>query len=276
MRLFFHEEYPRIVTSVIAVWAAFQTATYVLDEHFREDVFWNTFSLVGYFLFYLILGVIWSFTKLYLNILFKHLPTKELLVLDKCFGDNGSDKCAVSFLFTIKWRIVRTMIVWPISILHTLSKDPLRIITDLVFQTLSKYYVQVLRSAVQAQHNNIQPEASWFHIGLTTFYILIYLLVGYIWTHLKLYIDVWQGSLPKHLDEQVKTAYSHHKNYFSFLLHVKYLVIQWTIFWPFSMLYTICRHPLKIAVDVIYEFSERKYNWIVQTAMQTRMKNKNE
>jgi len=270
---YFYETHSDIVTVSIGIWATFQLVVYVINEDFRADVFWNTCSLLGHFCFYLILGLLWSFAKLYLDVWQNYLPKREMSSIITCVSHDGKSGCAMEFLLVIKWRIVRTMLAWPVSLIYTLSRDPLKILTDLLFDTFSGYYLRILQSAVAAnQAHSHQPAASWSGIGWTIGYIFSYLILGYIWTHIKLFVDVWRGTLPRSLDEDIKAVYKGDKNYWNFVTKIKHLVIQWILFWPISIIYTILRHPVKIIVDIVYRLSQRKYTWIVEKAMNTRMK----
>lgn len=246
---------------------------YALDEDFRNDLFWNVFSLLGYVAFYLFCGSLVSMGKLYLDVRFSHLDPHLIARIRSCVTTEGETGCVVPLLFDMKWMLVRWMTTWPITVVHTLSRDPLRIVTDLIFQWTRQRYFWIMSSAIRALDNQDSTEpTSWTEVAVGTGYLVSYLAIGYAWTHIKLFLEVWQGSLPASLDVQVRDVYNRKASYWEFVASIKWLVTQWMITWPLSVVYTILRHPLRIVADFIYQLSHRKYMWIVGKAMDARMK----
>lgn len=171
--------------------------------------------------------------------------------------------------------IVRWMTTWPINLAYTLSRDPLQIITDLIYTWSHQRYFAIMSSAIRAHdvsHGTAAAAASWTDVATIMAYILTYFLLGYAWTHVKLFIDVWQGALPASLDAQVREVYTRQASYWEFVKQIKWHVTQWLLTWPLSIIYTLIRHPLRILIDFVYELSQRKYVWIVGRAMNARMK----
>ena len=101
-------------------------------------------------------------------------------------------------------------------------------------------------------------------------YVAAYVLIGWIWSHVKLFIDISQKTLPPSLEREVGTQEARDDNYNSFLRKLKSLVFNWVIFWPVSLLETLFRHPLVFLWNSIYDFSRRKYAWIIQKALRAR------
>ncbi len=148
-----------------------------------------------------------------------------------------------------------------------MSRDPLRVLTDLLFEWSRQRYVWIITSALGAAQQQQVDATLW-----TLLYVLAYLVVGYAWTHAKLFIDVWQGALPPALDAEVREVYDRKLSYWAFVARIKWHVMQWMITWPVSILYTIARHPLRMLADALYQISHKKYMWIVGKAMEMRMK----
>ena len=275
---YFHESQPWAVGILALAWLSLQTFMYVTEEDFRSDLFWNAFSLVGYLIFYLILGLVWSFAKLYLDVWQGHMPAAQMKVIVACFEDTGREGCVMDILLSMKWDLMRSMLAAPISFAYTLSRDPLRLLSNVIFDTFMSTYASILQQAVAAYKVRISGEivsnkaASWSALGYSAGVFFVYLVIGYAWTHIKLFVDVLYATLPRSLDEEVRGVWNGDKNYWNFIKKIKYLVVSWVLFWPISILYTLLRHPIKILVDFIYRLSQRKYIWIVNKAMESRMK----
>lgn len=273
---YFHESHFAHVAIFLAVWLIVQLSFNVLDDDFRNDLFWNVFSLLGNVVFYLFLGYLWSMVKLYLDVWQGHLDPALIARIRTCVSTDESG-CVVPLLLDMKWMIVRWMTTWPASLAYTLSRDPLHIITELIYTWSRQRYFAIMASAIKAHDisdssldNN--GGASWTTLTIWFSYLLAYFVLGYAWTHIKLFIDVWQGALPPSLDSKVRDVYERKASYWDFVKQIKWLVTQWMLTWPLSIVYTLLRHPLRILVDFIYELSQRKYAWIIGKAMETRMK----
>lgn len=237
-------------------------------EDFYQNVFWSIFSILGQIMFYLLIGYIWIHIKLYLDVWLGHLPTDFHNGLTQCstFDDKlDMASCFMNQLLEHKWLLSNWMLTWPISAVYTLSRDPLQLITDVAFEWSKERYVYIITSALSADTSDI-------HIGFIFLYFFGYLFMGYIWTHIKLFVDVWQGSLPKRLDEHACAVYNGDKNYWSFVIEIKWLIMSWTIMWPFSLVYTLLRHPMRIMAEFIYKLSQKKYVAITDKAMEMRFK----
>lgn len=274
---YFHESYFSYVAVFLSAWLLIQLISNVLDDDFKNDLFWNIFSLFGNLVFYLFLGNCWCMLKLYLDIWRGHM---DPILMDRIRTCVTTDEvgCVIPLFMDMKWMIVRWMTTWPINLVYTLSRDPLQIITDLIYTWSRQRYFTIMASAVRAydvtQLSN-GGATTWSDVAVFSAYILIYLVLGYAWTHVKLFIDVWQGALPASLDAQVRDVYNKQTSYWEFVKKIKWHVTQWLLTWPLSIIYTLIRHPLRILADFVYELSQRKYVWIVGKAMNARMK-KNE
>jgi hypothetical protein len=146
---YFHNDYPWIVGVFMSMWTALQVFDYVTNEDFQSDLFWNWFSLAGNAIFYLILGLAWSFVKLYLDVWQKQLPAPLLKSIATCFASSSSS-CAFDILSGMKWRIMYSLMSWPMSIAFTLCRDPLNIFTGVIFDTFVGYYGKILQRAFLA------------------------------------------------------------------------------------------------------------------------------
>lgn len=276
---YLHESHPWHVGVVISGWLLLQCFMYVTDEDFQSDIFWNSFSLAGYFIMYLLFGIIWSLCKLYLDVWQKQMPDTLHAAILVCTSDAGKVGCTMELLNKMKWRLMQSATAFPISIVYTLSRDPLRLLNNVLFDTFANTYASVMSSAAAAFRAKQLADAatntatSWSALGWVSLYVLAYLAIGYAWTHIKLFVDVWRGTLPPKVDAMARDIWHNNNgNYWNFVTSIKYLVIQWVIFWPVSILYTILRHPMRLIIDLVYQLSQRKYVWIVNKAMETRMK----
>ncbi len=273
---YFHETHFAYASVVIGTWLAVQVASSVIKEDFRNDLFWSLFSLIGNFIFYLVLGYCWSLAKLYLDVWQGHLSEELMQRIRTCVSTEGTPGCIMAFLLDMKWDIIKSMTVWPVSLAYTISRDPLRIFTDIAFNWSRQRYVYIISSALQAHDAAATFDAAgtngndWQVLVVWLAYVIGYLLIGFLWAHCKLFIDVWQGALPPSLDAEVRSVYAGDQNYWRFVYKIKYLVLQWQITFPLSILYTVLRHPLRILADLIHKLSKRGQVWIIKRAMEAR------
>lgn len=269
---YFHESYNTYTSIAILLWLVLQVASHAVKEDFRNDLFWSILGLLGNFVFYLFIGYGWSMAKLYIDVYRGHLPVPLMLSIQTCLGETGKPGCIVDVLFQLKWHIVGWMTMWPISVAYTLSRDPLRIITDLIFEWSKRRYRLILVAALAAHNGSIAGTEEAAGLLYYAVFLVSYFVIGYVWTHFKLFIDVWQGSLPPSLDSKVRSVYAGDKNYFQFALEIKWLVMMWILTWPLSIIYTLTRHPFRMLADFVYRLSVRKYGWIIGKAMDLREK----
>lgn len=256
--IYLHESYFAYTSSAVGCWAVIQLISFFVKEEHRNDLFWSILSLLGNVASYLLLGYGWSLIKLYVEIWQGHFAQE----LAPCIGDTD---CIFSFVLSQKWQIARWTLTWPVSLLFTLSRDPLRVFTDCAFEWSKQRYVWIVTSALSAE--SVGVSFLWIVIG-----VISYAVIGYLWTHAKLFIDVWQGTLPPRLDAEIREIYAQKASYWDFVTKMKYYVLQWMITWPISILYTIARHPVRMLGDLVYRLSQRKYMFIVSRAMEARMK----
>ena len=261
-----HETYYLQSIVLIGAWAALQMVSLGLEEDFQSNLFWNAFALLGNLLFYLLLGYCWSMVKLYLDIWQGHLSPALMNSIRTSLANGAIG----TVLLEMKWNIMRWMITWPASLVYTMSRDPLRIITELLFEWSKQRYIYIISSALQRHDQMEEIPVSWTSVGIGFLYFLAYALIGFIWTHAKLFIDVWQGALPASMERELHEVYERKASYAAFALRIKWLVFQWMVTWPFSIVYTILRHPCRIIADAIYELSQRRLIFLIRTAMDLR------
>jgi hypothetical protein len=287
---YFHESYFRETALILGAWLVIQLTAHTLNDDFKTQLFWSIFSLCGHVIFYLFCGSLWSGAKVYLDLWQKHMDPYWVDRIRQCthgvvaVGANASATAAAAdaadapcvgpLLFDMKWMMVRWMTTWPVSMAYTLTRDPLNILTDLIYRSLRHRYFTIMVSglaALDSENQHVAP-ASWTGILTIFAYIFGYLAIGYAWTHVKLFFEIWQGALPASLDAQVRDVYARKSSYWEFVMQIKWHVTMWMLTWPISMVYTVLRHPLRILADFIYQLSVRKYVWIVSKAMDIRMK----
>jgi hypothetical protein len=255
---YLHESYVYQFAGIMIVWCFVQLAGKAIDPEFRANLFWSILRLIGNFAFYLFLGYLWSLVKLYLDVWQGHLPAAQIAQMKHCVSAAGQPGCIIDIILTLKWNIVQWMITWPVSMTYSLCRDPVRIVTDLLFEWSQKRYAAIISAALSADSVN---ELSWWWLV----YIVAYIAVGWIWTHFKLYIDVWCGDLYAAELDQIS---ANNGSYVDFVrLRIRAIVSQWLISWPFSLIYTILRKPVRIAFDLVYDMSIKTYAMIIETAM---------
>lgn len=265
---YFHEKYTGYTGVAIAFWITLQFINQAIDEDFRNDLFWNLISSLGNAAMYLFIGYIWTHAKLYLDVWQGHLPMDLTKQVQTCLSANGENGCFVKFLFDIKWLIVRWMLTWPVSMAYTLSRDPLRIATDLAFEWSRLRYIYIIQHALSHKPGDTGHER--IYLLWWVLYFVGYIVIGYLWTHVKLFIDVWQARLPRKLDDELRDVYQRNASYWGFVRKVKWLIMRWVLTWPFSMVHTILRNPLRIVAEFVYKLSQRKYVAITHKAMDWR------
>jgi hypothetical protein len=267
--IYFNEtSYFAYTYSAVACWIAIQLASYFVKEEHRNDLFWSILSLFGNVASYLFLGYGWSLIKLYLEIWQGNYAAELAQCANSSAfgaGVGAAGDCIFDFVLSQKWQIARWTLTWPVSLIATLSRDPLRVFTDCVFEWSKQRYVWIVTSALSAE--GVGVSFLWILCG-----VLVYAIIGYAWTHAKLFIDVWQGTLPPRLDAEIRGIYAQKGSYWDIVTKMKYYVLQWMITWPVSLLYTIARHPMRMLGDLIYRLSQRKYMFIISRAMEARMK----
>lgn len=257
---FIHESHTTGFVILFSGWILIQLVTHVLDEDFNSNLFWNIFSLLGNVIFYLFIGYCWSMVKLYIDIWQHHLPIELNNSIYKCFSDTGKEGCTIQILGELKWYVVKWITTWPFSLAYTLSRDPLKIATDAIYEFGKQRYIYIIKSAISSGNQTIITPL-WFLLMF-----LSYLIIGWVWSHVKLFFDVWQGTLPSNFNKEASEINNDQKMY-AFVIRIKKLVVSWNILWPFSIVYTLLRHPLRMLADVIYAFSIKSYIWITRKAL---------
>lgn len=241
-----HETDARIATGFVVPWIIIQLFSYVTTKNFRNQLFWSILGLGGKVLFYLLVGHFWSYLKLYIEISQGRLVVTSLDV--------------VSFYEQHKWLLANWTIQWPASILYTVSKDPIHIITSTLERWSRERYMWIISNAMSSSGNTVS--IWWLLSGIAS-----YFACGFVWSHIKLFIDVWQNNMD---DDPQLVAMLEKKEYRDFYLAIKWTVLQWMFTWPFSALYNVIRYPMRIFAEFVYHLSERRYIWVTQKAVEMR------
>lgn len=215
---YFHEAYSAQTGIVITAWLLLQLAAYALHPDFRNDIFWNLMGMLGSLLIYIAIGHAWTYVKLYLDIWRGHFPKETIEGMKLCFSAEGANGCVSAILFDLKWYLGQTMIIWPVSLAYTITRDPLRIITDLIFDLSRRRYISVITSALDAfstaegsgsDYGSAGGSTTWdVTIQLLTWvgYIVGYFAIGYLLSMVKLFLDVWQSTLTPSAEAKLKAA----------------------------------------------------------------------
>lgn len=264
---YFHEAYFFETSIVIGAWFVLQLIGTGLDEEFHQNLFWGFVRAISSLAGYILVGYLWTFPKLFIDVALHHLDAANMAKLNKC-----EDFAAfLDFYLSIKWLLTKWILTWPMSMIYTASRDPLHLATEFLLKWSQSRYIYILQSALRYSRNeNTEDVAILWFVGA----IVVYLFLGYLITHIKLFLDVWQGTLPPKFDEKVRAVYRGEDSYLGFVIEIKWLIMQWMITWPVSLLYTFLRHPIRFVVESLYNLSQRKYVWITKTAMRWREENK--
>lgn len=227
---FFHESHFLPTGIGMGLWLLLQLLGSALDEDFRSDLFWGVIGTLGHLVLYIVIGHVWSYVKLYVDISQRHLSEPLMAQVSAC----NDGECVLKFVWSIKLLIAQWTLTWPMSVLYTLTRDPLTIFTNLLFKWSQARYTWIIQSALGRSSTSDEWALLWFLGGAVA-----YFLAGYVWTHIKLFIEVWQGTLPKKLDTQVRAVYDNQASYWNFILDIKWLVMRWMLTWPFSFMYPL-------------------------------------
>lgn len=274
---YFHETHFVYVGPFLLSWFILQLLNIVTEDDFHQhNLFWNFMTLLGNIVLYLIIGYGWSLLKLYIDVWQGHFDPALMTVMRTCINSDKPLVCIPGVLLDLKWFIMRSMVTWPVSVLYTLCRDPLNIFTEVVFEWSKKHYVYIITLALSNLDTNNNIASKEAHLLYWSLYVVGYFVVGYLWTHVKLFLEVWKGTLPPSLDQEVRDVYQRKTSYWDFVIHIKWLVLQWMFTWPMSILFTIFQHPFRIVADLVYTLSTRKYVWIVGKAMNLRNSEKQE
>jgi hypothetical protein len=57
------------------------------------------------------------------------------------------------FVKQIKWHVTQWMLTWPLSIVYTLLRHPLRIVVDFVYQLSHRKYMWIVGKAMDTRMN---------------------------------------------------------------------------------------------------------------------------
>lgn len=275
---YFHESYFSHVAILLGVWYVLQIVAGILDDDFKNNLFWSIVSMIGHLVGYLLVGSFYSISKLWWEISNGHLNPIVIEQIRQCKLISNTTTAAVTCtgpIFTENgWLMMRWMTTWPVSLVHTILDNPIQTLATLIYTSLRMRYIRVMFSAIEILDAKIVggETTSWSTVAIYFAYIFGYFAIGYAWIHIKLFIDVWQGALPPSLDKQVKDAYERKIGYWEFVKQIKWHATQWMLIWPVSIFYTLLRHPFRIIVDLVYDLSIRKFTWIVEKAMFWRMK----
>lgn len=266
---YFHEAYPKVVFLAIVPWLLIQFASSILDEDFREGALrfaLGTFSAV---LQYCGTGFVWALAKLMFDRRLDRLPDRVTEALAVCDTADFGYTCYADIFQSLAYpEMLEWTLFWPFSAAFTLTRDPLRLAYEIAMQNSERAGVWILQAAAPTNRAGGASALGWVMLGIAA-----YFLVGFLWTHAKLYWDVRYQNLPKRLDDIAVECYQSNdgSGFWPFVLAIKWLIMWWMIVWPFTFLSTILRNPIKEIAERLYEFSQRKYAWIAHKAMERRM-----
>ena len=269
----FHESHFTYTLIGIGIYLALQMVHQMLQEDFRNDLFWNIFSMVGNIVFYLFLGTVWALLKWYLVFRAGELPNQALL--DACIAPGGEVGCFTPLLWENRLLISQWITSFPFSIARTIFKDPLRIAVELILSLSERNYMRLAQMALAARSGGTEA-ATWHDLVYYLVFFSCYFGAGFVWVHAKLFIDVWQGALPKKLDQEVRDVYHNNKSYWEFVRHIKWLVVWWLLVWPFSLVHTCLRHPFRILTNFLYRLSQGNLIKVTIKAMDWRAQEEKE
>lgn len=262
----FHESHATFSGCILIAWILVQLVSHVIDEDFYSNLFWNAFGLIGNIFFYLFIGYCWSMAKLYIDIWQGHLPAPLIKDIQTCFSTAGTQGCGTVLLSKLKWNVVFWITNWPFSLAYTLARDPLKIATDTIYAFGQKRYISIIKAALETESGTHSSSPLYL---LFTWSAMIsgYILMGWLWSHAKLFFDVWQGTLPNVYKRELDEIRQDEQRLWTFIVRIKRLVVAWNVLWPFSIVYTLLRHPLRLLADLLYALSIRSYMWAARKGL---------
>ncbi len=241
----FHESHFAYAGSFVLLWLILQVASYVKNEDFQTDLFWGILGLIGKFVVYLIAGQLWACVKVYLQISNGRASVDVMTCLDL----SRSTETA-GCLLLMRWEIIQWILLWPSSLIYTVCKDPLRILTDVIYEWSQHRLAAIAQSAFAAYKISIGQSAeavvvtSWW---VLLAYIAAYLTLGYLWSYVQLFIDAWHKELPR----KAETAIQQNQDHLIIVRGLRWAIASWALMWPFQLLYALARRPVAILRDTL-------------------------
>jgi hypothetical protein len=254
---YFHEAYPFHFAFLASVWVLLQLYNYVMDPDFRLEIVNRLFTLLVYILVYLSCGIVWSCCKLYIDIWQGQMSENVQILVMRCYDVSGANGCGLGVLNLIKWDLTRSVTAFPISMVYTLSRDPLKLLNGFLYDLLFDTYVSIMMAAAQAHDQGNLKKETPINLRRLILYIVLYPVIGYAWSHVKLYLDVRRQHIPKRLNDNDSS---------NFLHRIRNLLLQWIIFWPISVLHTLLRDPVALFCDFVLHISKRSYIFVIERA----------
>ena len=255
---YFHESHFMTTGIVLTVWGVIQILGSALDEDFQTDLFWGIVGIASRVLMYVVVGIVWVVVKVNSDVLTGPVSAHLMSAFNACA--TPAEKFAVMLPLMTQWTLT-----WPMNMVHVFTRNPLQAITASLLRMGETYFIAAFESLFDPVAAKLGWSPLWVVCG-----VLSYFVIGYLFTHLKLFFDVWQGTLPKKLDKQVRDVYDADGSYWEFIVNIKWMVMRWMITWPFEATWMVLRHPVRILIETVYEFSQRKYVWITAKAMELR------
>jgi len=89
-------------------------------------------------------------------------------------------------------------------------------------------------------------------------YLMIYIIIGFLWSFVKLFLVVWRN----HLSEDELSSLLDCQNeasqdcYINFLYEIKWRIALWVTYWPVNILLTLCEDPLRIVFDIGFRWAQ--------------------
>lgn len=260
---YFHESNFMETGIIMLAWLVLQIVGSAFDDDFRDNLLWGIISIALRIVFYIFSGVIWSLFKIRFPSLVGQIPDAVKTEFAAC----TVFKCKFYALLPL---LVPWTMTWPMNMIRTFSNKPLEKIAELFLSFTGTYFVTAFENLLSTDpdiQSTITPLMILVYVGG-------YLVAGYVFTHAKLFFDVWQGTLPKRLDDRVRGIWKSDGSYWNFIVEIKWMVMRWMVIWPFEMFFMIFRHPIRIVIEFVYEISINKYVKITEKAMEWREQKK--
>lgn len=255
-----HDIYYKSVIVVVTLWCILQMSSSILKPNFKEQLFWSTISVIGYVLLFLLFGFMWSRFKLSYDIKHANIPKYIIGMLNACKQDRSCLQTVIDS--ELRSYVIQYIIMWPMSILKVLSKEPVKLVAEFVFEKVRFSYTNLVLYALDT--SDAYDPVTWTSILLNILYVMLYVSFGVLWSFVKLYLDAYQDMLSKEKLEKETNL--------EFVKRIKWDIITWGITFPFSVCTTLLRHPLKVAIEFVFTILQTKYAYILDKAFENKKK----
>ncbi len=105
-------------------------------------------------------------------------------------------------------------------------------------------------------------------VGRVAVFGAIYLVLGFIWSFIKLFLFVWRGHLGKVEHNMLMQCVKEGGDecFWSLLLHLKWTIFGWVTYWPVNIVFTALKDPLNIVFDFGFNMCRMLYVRILRQA----------